>query len=195
MSNAVNTLIICGNPGCGKTSISKHTLKNYLHDFYFLDKDTFYVKISGEFMEYVHQNRYDRDSPLYKKFCRNHEYEGLMDAARENAELGKKTLLCAPYGSEFSSLENFLKFKETLESFSKPCFIWLDTESEQVRKNILHRAHAFDKYKLDNWEEYISGRNKSLNPALTPYVKIVHNDSTIDRASQKVYDIVKQMSQ
>lgn len=195
MSTAVNTLVICGNPGCGKTSISKHLLKHYLHEFYFLDKDTFYVKISGEFMEYVHNNRYDRDSPLYKKYCRNHEYEGLTDAARENADLGKKSLLCAPYGSEFSTLENFLKFKEKLEEFSNPCFIWLDTESEQVKQNILHRAHAFDKYKLENWEAYIQGRNSTLNPDLLPFVKVVPNNATIDIAAQKIYAIVKNMSE
>lgn len=195
MSKKINTLVICGNPGSGKTSVSKHLAKHYLKEFYFLDKDTFYVKISGEFMNYVHNNRYDRDSPLYKQYCRDHEYEGLMDAACENADLDKSTILCAPYGTEFSSLENFLKFKARLEEFSNPCFIWIHTESEQIRQNILNRAHAFDKYKLDNWEGYIQGRNKSLNNDLTPYVHVVSNNSTIDTVAQKVYDVIKQQSE
>lgn len=184
-------LFVCGNPGCGKSTISKHLVKNYLHDFYFLDKDTLYVKLSGEFMAVINNNRYDRDSPLYKQHCREFEYEGMVDCARENAELGKNTLLCAPFGKEFSNIENFIKFKENIELFATPYFIWLEAGADKVKSNILKRGHSFDKYKLDHWDEYISTR-KSINDELKKYVHIMHNnDENLDIICSKIVNTLK----
>ena len=184
-------LFICGNSGCGKSTISKHLVKNYLHNFYFLDKDTMYVKLSGEFMAVINNNRYDRDSLLYNQHCREFEYEGMVECAKENADLGKNTLLCAPFGKELNSIEKFLLFKKNIENFAEPHFIWLETSSEKVKDNILKRGHSFDKYKIEHWDEYIRTK-KSIDEELKKYVHVIFNDDeNLDTICTNIVNLLK----
>ena len=184
-------LFVCGNPGCGKSTISKFLVKNYLKTFYFLDKDSLYVKLSGEFMAVINNNRYDRDSPLYKEHCRDFEYQGMLDCAKENAELGKNTLLCAPFGKEFSNLNNFLSLRDEVLNYANPVFIWLEANQEKVKKNIIKRGHNFDQYKLEHWNDYISCR-KNLPVELKDYVTLIdNNDESVENICIIINELMK----
>ena len=169
-------LFVCGNPGCGKSTISKFLVRHYLKTFYFLDKDSLYVKLSGEFMAVINNNRYDRDSPLYKQHCRDFEYQGMLDCAKENAELGKNTLLCAPFGKEFSNLNNFIELRNEILNYATPVFVWIEANQAKVKQNIIKRGHNFDQYKLEHWNDYISSR-KYLPTELTEYVTPIDNNA------------------
>ena len=118
-----NIIFLCGEPGSGKTTIGKYLVKHYLKDFYFLDKDTLYSSLTGEIMSILTNNQYDRDSPLYKNHCRNHEYNGLIDCAIENAKLFKNSLICSPFGKELSDENIFLDFKKQFKAIANTCFI------------------------------------------------------------------------
>lgn len=185
-------LFVCGYSGCGKSTISKFLVKNYLKTFYFLDKDSLYVNLSGEFMSVINNNRYDRDSPLYKKHCRDFEYQGMIDSAKENAELNKNTLLCAPFGKEFSNLNNFLALRDEVMIYANPVFVWLEANTETVKQNIIKRGHSFDRYKLDHWDDYINSR-KSIPLELKSYVKVIDNNAeSIENICVIINELIKE---
>lgn len=188
-------LLITGISGCGKSTVAKHLIKHYLHDYFFLDKDTLYVPLSGEMMHIINGDRLDRDSPEYLLYCRDHEYNSMIDCAKENALLGKNTLLCAPFGKEMTDRSQYEILKHDIESVANLKTVWIQAHVDITKQNIIKRAHAFDKYKLEHWDE-CQARKKVFNPSDFPETLYLENDGTtdIDLLSLRIHTFLRQKS-
>src|SRR5690348_768141 len=93
-------VFIIGPAASGKTTVAKALASR--HPAAFFDMDTLLRPAAETVMTLLHQDPNDRDSPLYKKYCRDLGYRITMDAALENLQLGMDTYVIGPFTKEAS---------------------------------------------------------------------------------------------
>ena len=155
-------IVFCGHAGAGKTSIAKRAIPLLHHrsgeSFCLLDKDTVYGAFSSHVMGILTGNPNDRDSPLYLEKLRDHEYNGLMDIARENLSIGTNVVLVAPSSRELKSGAIFDHRQLKLASDTAIQVVWVTLDETSAKERIKIRGNALDDYKLANWDEYAKRR-------------------------------------
>ena len=171
-------IVFCGHAGAGKTSIAKRSIPLLHHrsgeSFCLLDKDTVYGAFSSHVMGILTGNPNDRDSPLYLEKLRDHEYNGLMDIARENLSIGTNVVLVAPSSRELKSGALFDHRQLKLPSDTAIQVVWVTLDETTAKERIKIRGNALDDYKLANWDEYAKRR---FEPSTRdyPHLKIFNN--------------------
>ena len=155
-------IVFCGHAGAGKTSLAKRAIPLLHHrsgeSFCLLDKDTVYGAFSSHVMGILTGNPNDRDSPLYLEKLRDHEYNGLMDIARENLSIGTNVVLVAPSSRELKSKALFDHRQLKLPSDTAIQVVWVTLNEASAKERIKIRGNALDDYKLANWDEYAKRR-------------------------------------
>ena len=155
-------IVFCGHAGAGKTSLAKRAIPLLHHrsgeSFCLLDKDTVYGAFSSHVMGILTGNPNDRDSPLYLEKLRDHEYNGLMDIARENLSIGTNVVLVAPSSRELKSKALFDHRQLKLPSDTAIQVVWVTLSEASAKERIKIRGNALDDYKLANWDEYAKRR-------------------------------------
>ena len=171
-------IVFCGHAGAGKTSIAKRAIPLLHHrsgeSFCLLDKDTVYGAFSSHVMGILTGNPNDRDSPLYLEKLRDHEYNGLMDIARENLRIGTNVVLVAPSSRELKSGALFDHRQLKLPSDTAIQVVWVTLDETTAKERIKIRSNALDDYKLANWDEYAKRRFEP-NTTDYPHLKIFNN--------------------
>jgi predicted kinase len=145
-----------GPAGSGKTTIAKFLVKK--HRAAFFDMDTFSRPAAETIMTLSGLDPNDRDSPIYKQYCRDLGYRITMDAALENLQLGVDVFVIGPFTKELedpSWLEQELSKKDlSLEAVDvKAVFIYLPNDSF-YHARIKERGSALDAWKLENWSHF-----------------------------------------
>jgi predicted kinase len=145
-----------GPAGAGKSTLAKILAKKHLTAYF--DMDTLSRPAAETIMSISGLDPNDRDSPIYKKYCRDLGYRVTMDAALENMELGVDVFVIGPFTKELEDpqwLENELsKVGASMSDVeAKVIFIFLpDEKSYHLR--ILERGLASDAWKLENWSSF-----------------------------------------
>ncbi|WP_323118661.1 AAA family ATPase [Burkholderia alba] len=159
-------VFFCGHAGTGKTSLAKRLIGPLMRAtgkaFCLLDKDTLYGRYSSAAMGALTQDPNDRDSPLYLQHLRDPEYQGLLDTARENLELGISVIVVGPLSREIRDrrLLNRQWLGIGLEVDLR--VVWVHTSEDTAHARIVARDNPNDAYKLAHWEEY---RQRRFVPA------------------------------
>jgi predicted kinase len=96
----------------------------------------------------------DRDSPLYLQHLREPEYQGLLDTARENLELGVSVIVVGPLSREVRERKLFDRHWLGVGSDVKLRIVWVYTSEETAHARIIARHNPNDAYKLAHWDEY-----------------------------------------
>ena len=155
-------LIMAGHAGTGKTTFSRLFFAQQAQagrTWAFLDKDT----VSGTFVNALMQmhtgDGFDRDSSTYSEKVRPLEYTALDRVVRDNLMLGTSCISCAPYGIECKSREAFEAYAESFSDVAHTIVLWSHVSPQEAHVRITARAHPMDKYKLDNWDAYVSRRH------------------------------------
>ena len=150
-------ILVTSPPACGKTFISKELAKALKHVVY-LDKDTLIVlskqifKVAGE--------PYNRSSQFFEENIRDYEYMATVDLALEALEYEDKVLINAPFTREIRNPEYMQNLKEKVrEKGAKLVIIWVETSPEICKQRMIERASDRDSWKIEHWDEYISGVN------------------------------------
>jgi predicted kinase len=151
-----------GHAGAGKTTLAKALAQRRRAAFF--DMDTLSRPSAEVIMILSGLNPNDRDSPVYKKQCRDLGYRVTMDAALENVELGTDSIVVGPFTKEIKEplwLESELaRIHASLRDVSvKVVFITLCDE-QLYRMRIQERSSILDIWKLENWNEF----SRSLGP-------------------------------
>ena len=178
-------IVFCGHAGAGKTTLAKRAIPLLHHrsgeSFCLLDKDTVYGAFSSHVMGILTGNPNDRDSPLYLEKLRDHEYNGLMDIARENLSIGTNVVLVAPSSRELKSGALFDHRQLKLPSDTAIQVVWVTISETAARERIKIRANSLDDYKLANWDEYAKRR---FEPSQQTYPQLnVFDNSQFDAPS------------
>jgi hypothetical protein len=145
-----------GPAGSGKTTIAKFMVKKHFAAFF--DMDTLSRPAAETIMTLSGLDPNDRDSPVYKQYCRDLGYRITMDAALENLQLGMDAFVIGPFTKELEDLlwlERELSKKElSLEAVDvKAMFIYLPNDSFYYDR-IKERGSTLDVWKLENWSHF-----------------------------------------
>lgn len=151
-------VFFCGHAGTGKTTIAKRLVGPLMREtgeaFCVLDKDTLYGRYSAAAMGALTGNPNDRDSPLYLQHLREPEYQGLIDTARENLELGVSVIVVGPLSREVRERKLFDHQWLGIGGNVTIRIVWVYTSEETAHARIIARHNPNDAYKLAHWDEY-----------------------------------------
>lgn len=170
-------IIISGQPGAGKTTIGKYFARYF--DISFLDKDI----ICDDFTFYIMKNLFnkenDKDSKEYKDNVRDLEYLTFKKILKSQLELEISFVAVAPFTKEVNEdNEYFDELYDLAELHGYDIyFIYLVSNTEEIKRRIIRRNKPEDKSKIDNWEDHIK---RFENQKLKPYIKTFLNESLDD---------------
>ncbi|GAB7537090.1 AAA family ATPase [Burkholderia sp. 3C] len=155
-------VFFCGHAGTGKTTLAKQLIGPLMRAtgeaFCLLDKDTLYGRYSAAAMGALTQDPNDRDSPLYLQHLRDPEYQGLLDTARENLELGISVLVVGPLSREIRDGRLLNRQWLGIGHDVELRVVWVHASEDTARERIIARGNPSDAYKLAHWDEYRARR-------------------------------------
>ena len=157
-------ILVTSPPACGKTYISKQLAKNLKHVVY-LDKDTLIV-LSNRIFDVAGEER-NRSSDFVESNIRNFEYEAIINIAMEALDYDDIVLINAPFTREIRSPEYMDQFRKRLAAKNARLeIIWVVTDPEICHQRMIRRNSSRDTWKLENWDQYISGVDFSIPSAI-----------------------------
>lgn len=157
-------ILVTSPPACGKTYISKQLAKNLKHVVY-LDKDTLIV-LSNRIFDVAGEER-NRSSGFFESNIRNYEYEAIIHIAMEALDYDDIVLINAPFTREIRSPDYMNQFRKRLAAKDARLeIIWVVTDPEVCHQRMIRRNSSRDTWKLENWDEYISGVDFSIPSAI-----------------------------
>lgn len=146
-------ILVTSPPASGKTYVSKKLAENIRHIVY-LDKDTL-APLSKKIFEAAGEE-YNRSSDFFEKYVRNAEYETVLALAFEALDYENCVLINAPFSKEIRNEKYMINLKKRLEAKnSLLSVVWVETDIEVCRKRMIKRNSERDKWKLENWDEYV----------------------------------------
>ena len=186
-------ILVTSPPASGKTYISKQLAKKLKHVVY-LDKDTLIV-LSRQIFAVANQE-YNRSSDFFEKNIRDYEYDAIVALALEALEYDDIVLINAPFTREIRDEKYMtdLKAKLALKN-AKLTIIWVKTDIDVCRQRMISRNSDRDTWKLEHWDEYISGINFEIPRELDdPKCKddlLVFENSSQQEFEQSMEEILK----
>lgn len=171
-------IFFCGHAGTGKTSLS-HALIGPLmratgEPFCLLDKDTLYGRYSAAAMRALTGNPDDRDSPVYLDNLRDPEYEGLLDTARENLQLGISVIVVGPLSREVRAHHMIEPDWLRVPPGTIVRTVWVHLPEDEAHARIIRRGNPNDAYKLTHWDAYCTRR---FMPDPAEYPELIYFDN------------------
>ncbi len=153
-------ILVTSPPACGKTYISKQLSKTLKHVVY-LDKDTL-IPLSKQIFK-IADEPYNRSSKFFEENIRDYEYQTIVDLALEALDYDNIALINAPFTEEIRNLNYINNLRARVkEKDARLVVVWVETEIEVCRQRMIARNSDRDTWKLEHWEEYISGCNFSI---------------------------------
>ncbi len=190
---AKKMILVTSPPACGKTYISKQIAKNLKHIVY-LDKDSL-IPLSKRIFA-VAGEEYNRSSDFFEENIRNYEYEAILEIAMEALEYDDKVLINAPFTREVRDKAYVDALRERLQKHNtRLVVIWVDTDVEVCHQRMIERNSDRDKWKLEHWEDYVSGINFNIpTPLDDPAIKddlLVFQNSSDEEYEASMNEILK----
>lgn len=190
-------ILVTSPPACGKTFISKKLAEQLKHVVY-LDKDTLIVlskqifKVAGE--------EYNRSSDFFEEHIRDYEYDAIIDLGLEALLYEDMVLINAPFTREIRDKKFMDSMKAKLaEINAELCVVWVVTDPEVCHQRMIARGSDRDTWKLENWDEYISGVNFEIPELLKdPTQKnslLIFNNSSDEEFKESMERIVAQLQE
>ena len=190
-------ILVTSPPASGKTYISKQLAKKLKHVVY-LDKDTLIV-LSKQIFAVANQE-YNRSSDFFEKNIRDYEYDAIVALALEALEYDDIVLINAPFTREIRDEKYMtdLKAKLALKN-AKLTIIWVKTDIEVCRQRMISRNSDRDTWKLEHWDEYISGINFDIpreldDPKCKDDLLVFENSSQeeFDKSMEEILNIIEE---
>ncbi|HSX69052.1 GntR family transcriptional regulator [Nocardioides sp.] len=157
-------VLVGGYAGSGKTELGRVLARQT--GWPVLDKDTMTRPLVERALEALGQPANDRDSEVYSREIRPHEYEALMAAAYENADCGVAAIVTAPFVAEFSDAAWLERERARFEERGVPAeVVWVACDAETMHTYIRRRGAARDAAKLADWPAYLAKVDPNRRPA------------------------------
>ena len=184
--SAPRLILFAGHAGTGKSTLAKKALPLIVaksgEDFFFLDKDTVYGAYSAHVMELTTHDSHDRDSPYYLENLRNWEYQGLIDIARENLQLGVNVILVGPFSQEIQSGRMFDPTALGIPPQTRIQIAWIDLAEDEAKRRMQKRVNPRDDWKLAHWEQYAKRRvHAPTHPSIHRFDNLVFEQDTFEQ--------------
>ena len=180
-------LFLVGSPpASGKTYVAKK-IAAYLPNPVYMDKDTVIPLSKAAYLSA--DEPYNRDSEFFNKYIRDAEYTAIFDLAFEALVFNDNVIFNAPFTKEFRNLNYVEQLREKLKSYdAELIMIWVHCDLQLVHQRMKDRQSDRDKWKLDNWDEYVKTKDYSI-PQLEKIVVIDNKDE--ESAEQGIDELLK----
>lgn len=165
MANKPTLTIVAGYAGSGKTELSKAMAR--LTRWTLLDKDTLTRPLVEALAANLCGDPDDRQSEQYFGLIRPLEYQALMHTAHEILEMGSSVIVTAPFIRELFNAEyceDLLFQIEVEEKLIK--VVWVFADEGSMKQRLVRRGAGRDRWKLANWDEYISSIDIDSRPRI-----------------------------
>lgn len=152
----VKLIFVIGAAGAGKTSLAKALAGK--RKLAFFDMDTLLRPAAESIMTLQGLDPNDRDSPEYKRLCRDLGYRITMDAALENLAVGTDSIVIGPFTKETDDpawLDCELQKAGLSQTEVEIKVIVVHLADEETFRARFHaRNSELDRWKLSNWESF-----------------------------------------
>ena len=157
-------ILVTSPPASGKTYVSRKLAERLDHVVY-LDKDSL-IPLSKKVFEAAGEE-YNRSSDFFERYIRDAEYEAIVGIAMEALDYADMVLINAPFSKEVRNKRYMEEMQQTLESKEATLsVIWVKTDVDVVKRRMEERGSDRDKWKLENWDAYISECDFSIPDAI-----------------------------
>jgi predicted kinase len=184
-------VLIGGYAGSGKSELGRIIAR--ATGWAMLDKDTLTRPVVEAALEMLGQSPDDRESDTYLRVVRPAEYAALAAAMTENLEVGTSCVVTAPFLREFTS-------RAWLDRTAAACqaqgaavtVVWIRCDADSMRSYLRHRGAARDRWKLTQWDEYLSGVDLEFVPPFEH--ELVDNSSGSRPLQDQAAEILQRIS-
>nr|WP_154958759.1 AAA family ATPase [Paenibacillus xylanexedens] len=175
-------IFFLGGAGSGKTTLAKALSRKYKAAF--LDMDILLRPAAEAIMTLQGLDPSDRDSPEYKRLCRDLGYRITMDAALDNVQLGVDTLVVGPFTKETETPDwieqELARIGRSLDNTDvRVVYVYLQNEA-LYRQRITARQSPLDEWKLANWDAFRSSLDRKRVAWPLPTESIAYIDNSSD---------------
>ena len=185
---AKHFILITSPPACGKTRLAKR-LATELENVVYLDNDTL-IPLSKQVFR-VAGKPYNRSSKFFQKNIRDYEYEVIINLGMESVKYADTVIINAPFTREVRDEKFIANFKSRLEKVgAKLLIVWISATPELCKYRMVKRNSDRDKWKIENWDEYIKGVDFSA-PNISEEELFIHKNSTDEEADEHFARLVE----
>lgn len=157
-------ILVTSPPASGKTYVSKKLAEALSHVVY-LDKDTL-IPLSKQIFLVAGQE-YNRSSDFFNAHIRDYEYDTIVALALEALAYDDIVLINAPFSKEIRDMDYIRGLKAKLaKKNASLVVVWVQTDIEVCHRRMIERNSSRDKWKLENWDEFVARNNFSVPVAL-----------------------------
>ncbi len=151
--NRKKILLVAGPPATGKNYISEK-IATALGSVAYFDKDDLVDLVNCAFA--ISGQEVNRDSQFYIENIRPFEYSTIIRLAQSALNFVDVALINAPFLGELRDIDYVKSLKNTLEAEGIELFAaWTYATTDIVYERMLKRNASRDKWKLENWGEYL----------------------------------------
>lgn len=176
-------ILTAGYAGSGKTRVGKDVARRL--PACYLDKDTVASPLVERLLAALDLPPGDRDSEVYRREIRSGEYEGLVAAGLEAAELGADVLLSAPFLVQLVDAEWARDLIERATSKNvRLAVVWVACDRATLRTRMTERGSPRDAIKLADWANYSSGVDEGRDAKFALTAWRFDNSAGADYAAQ-----------
>lgn len=174
-------IFFLGGAGSGKTTLAKALSRK--HKAAFFDMDILLRPAAEAIMTLQGLDPSDRDSPEYKRLCRDLGYRITMDAALDNVQLGIDTIVVGPFTKEIGTrdwiTQELAQIGRSLEDTDvRVAYIYLENES-LYHERITARQSPLDEWKLANWDAFTASLVRKEVAWPLPAASVAYIDNSI----------------
>jgi len=162
--------LVGGFAGSGKTEFGKEL--SAITGWALLDKDALTRPLAERLLRSLGGDPDDRHTALYRQHVRPLEYDCLLGAAFDNLECGVPTVLTSPFLAEMAD-ERWLRRLASMCIARRATMsvIWVHADLEAMRDYLAYRNASRDRWKLDNWADYLTTIDLAMEPS-SPHVAV-----------------------
>jgi len=158
--NAAHTVhIICGSPGCGKSTFGAKLAKDI--SGMLLDIDTCTERLVMAGLSSAGKDPTDRDSPMFKDIYRQPIYDTLFAIAADNLK-HIDVVIVGPFTKEIRDATWPAQMSKLLGARVKVHYVYCSSVTRQQR--LIDRANPRDANKLADWAEHSKYYDGELAP-------------------------------
>ena len=187
---AKHFILITSPPACGKTRLARRLATN-LDNAVYLDKDTL-IPLSKQIFK-VANMPYNRSSDFFQKNIRDFEYQVILDQGLEAIKYADTVIINAPFRKEVRDKAFIEDFKRRLEKVgAKLLVIWIFSSVELCKFRMRKRNSDRDRWKIENWDEYVKTVNFNP-PDLDEEDLFIHRNSNDVEADEHFARLIKRI--
>ena len=153
-------ILIGGGAASGKSRISIE-LAQLISNAVLLDKDSLFG-VWVDALLYTHGRPTDRDCTVYWDYIRPLEYKCLERLAYDHLQLGKVVVIDAPLRPELNDPAWVDRINCACQALgAKLIAVWVEVSPECAHQRMRQRSESRDKWKLENWNEFVRRQSYS----------------------------------